>query len=210
MTNPYLERLRGQIQEKQNPSQPSKLSKPSSEGFEGDDRRHFLENHCHDEKSNTATRNLKSATTADPQNLQNPSPPTVPDGGVGCRVTIVELPQAARYRRVFGVLQARCPDHVPERRWQDCIRDGARFLAKFGLEAERLGWSSADLFALPPVPANPHPSFNRMARLDQQGLCWCLLGRRVTSITADMAEIQNPATGSVTRFNRRQVTATGG
>jgi hypothetical protein len=127
-----------------------------------------------------------------------------------CTVTIIELPLAALYRRVFGVLQTRCPDGVPVNRWEQCVRDSARFLAKWGLEAEWLGWSSSDLYKLPPIPADARPSFNRMSRLDQQGLCWVLLGRKVTRLTADMAEISNPATGSVTRFNRRQVTATGG
>jgi hypothetical protein len=128
-------------------------------------------------------------------------PPNLHRGST-CTVQIIELPQAKRYRRVFGVLQTKCPDHVPERRWADCIRDGARFLAKWGLEAERLGWSSSDLFKLPPIPARPHPSFNRMARLDQQGLCWVLLGRRVTALSKTTATIENKATGSRTVFRK--------
>jgi len=49
-----------------------------------------------------------------------------PDG-TGCKVEIVELPQAQRYRRAFGVLQLRPPVHVPEDRWRQCVRDGSRF-----------------------------------------------------------------------------------
>jgi hypothetical protein len=41
-----------------------------------------------------------------------------------------------------------------------------------------------------------------MSRLDNMGLCWVLLGRRVTSITADVAEIQNEATGSRLVFRK--------
>jgi hypothetical protein len=101
-----------------------------------------------------------------------------PDGA-SVEVTIIELPRARRYRRVYGILQTKCPDGVDAFRWDTCLKDASRFLAKWGLAAERLNWSSKDLFGLLLIPAEPHPSFNRMARLDQQGLCWCLLGRRV-------------------------------
>jgi hypothetical protein len=71
-----------------------------------------------------------------------------PDGS-GCTVEIIELPQAARYRRAFAVLQVRCPDHAPPGRWQLAVEDGKRFLVRWGLLAEAMGWTSADL--CPPV-----------------------------------------------------------
>jgi hypothetical protein len=67
-----------------------------------------------------------------------------PDG-VGCRVEIVELPQAPRYRKVFGVLQLLPPAYIPEDRWRQAIADGRRFLAAWGSQAEALNWSSGDL-----------------------------------------------------------------
>ena len=120
--------------------------------------------------------------------------------GAGCTVTIIELPLAQRYKKVFAFLQTRCPNRVPQRRWADCIRDGAPPVLAWKLSGS--DGTSADLFGLPPVPANPHPSFNRMSRLDNMGLCWVLLGRRVTSLTADTATIVNEATGSRTAFRR--------
>src|SRR5262249_1769987 len=43
---------------------------------------------------------------------------TAAPDGAGCRVEIVELPQALRYRKVFGVLQLRPPALVPAERWR--------------------------------------------------------------------------------------------
>lgn len=117
-----------------------------------------------------------------------------PDG-TACKVEIVELPQAARYRKVFGVLQLKPPAHIPEERWRQCVEDGKRFLAKWGEQAEALEWTSADLFGLAPVPERPHPSYNRLSRYDCTGLCWLLQGRDVIALTADGATIRR-ATGS--------------
>jgi hypothetical protein len=41
---------------------------------------------------------------------------------------------------------------------------------EWGDQAEALGWSSADLFGLAPVPDKPHPSFNHLSRYDLTGL----------------------------------------
>src|SRR5262245_32954371 len=119
-----------------------------------------------------------------------------PDGG-GCIVEIIELPQAKRYREVFAFLQAGCPALVPEDRWRLAIQDAIRFFARWSLKAERLGWSSADLLGLAPVPDNPSPSYNRLARYDGMGLCWLLQGKRVTSLSETEATIRNPKTGSI-------------
>ena len=121
-----------------------------------------------------------------------------------CRVTVIELTAAARYRKVYATLQLRPPEHVPQKRSQQCCEDASRFLGKFGLEAERLGWSSADLFGLPPIPPKAAPWFNRMSRLDQQGLIWCLLGRRVVSLNETEVVIENKVTGSTTIFRRHK------
>jgi hypothetical protein len=125
-----------------------------------------------------------------------------------CKVTIIELPAAVRYRKVFAFLQLKPPDLVPIERWQQCIRDAGRFLARWGLEAERLGWSSADLFGLAAVPEKPRPSYSRLSRYDQTGLCWLLEGRAVVALTADTASIRHP-TGSVTVYRKHNKPALG-
>jgi hypothetical protein len=127
-----------------------------------------------------------------------------PPNGAACHVEIVELPQAYRYRKVFGVLQLRPPAYVLEDRWRQCVEDGSRFLAKWGEQAEALGWTSADLFGLHTPPERPHPSYRRLSRYDATGLCWLLQGKAVIALTADTATIRNPRTGTTTywRFNK--------
>jgi hypothetical protein len=151
------------------------------------------------------------AKVAKPAKVETPEPaePSLayraasaePDG-TGCTVEIVELPQAPRYRKVFGVLQLRPPALVDVSRWQQCVEDGKRFLAKWGEQAEALGWDSRDLFGLHRPPERPHPSYSRLSRYDATGLIWLLQGRRVTALTADTAAIENPATGSITTYRR--------
>jgi hypothetical protein len=122
--------------------------------------------------------------------------------GTGCKVEIVELPAAARYRKVFAFLQLRPPALVPVERWKQCVKDGSRFLAVWGEQAESLGWTSADLFALHAPPAKPHPSYSRLSRYDATGLCWLLLGRPVVALTETTASIRNPRTGTVIVFRK--------
>jgi hypothetical protein len=124
-----------------------------------------------------------------------------PDG-TGCKVEIVELPPGQRYRKVFGILQLRPPALAPIERWQQCVEDGSRFLAKWGEQAEALGWTSADLFGLHTPPDKPHPSYNRLSRYDCMGLIWILQGRRVVALTELTAAIENP-TGNITVYRRR-------
>jgi hypothetical protein len=122
--------------------------------------------------------------------------------GSSCRVEIVELPQALRYRKVFAFLQFKPPALVPVERWRQCVQDGSKFLARWGEQAEAMGWSSADLFGLHTPPARPHPSYSRLSRYDCVGLCWLLEGREVIALTADTATIRNPNTGNVTVFRK--------
>jgi hypothetical protein len=124
-----------------------------------------------------------------------------PDGAV-CKVEIVELPQAQRYRRAFGVLQLRPPVHVPENRWRQCVRDGSRFLARWGGQAQALNWSSADLFGLHTPPERPHPSYNRLSRYNCTGLVWVLQDREVIALTGATASIRDPDTGAITTYRR--------
>jgi hypothetical protein len=60
-----------------------------------------------------------------------------PDG-TACRVEIVELPQAQRYRKTFAALQMKPPALVDVARWRQTVSDGKRFLAKWGEQAQAL------------------------------------------------------------------------
>jgi hypothetical protein len=130
-----------------------------------------------------------------------------PDG-TACKVEIIELPQAGRYRKVFGVLQLRPPAYIPEDRWRRAIADGRAFLQQWGETAQRLGWTSADLFGLHAPPAKPHPSYSRLSRYDCTGLCWLLQGRPVVALTEATAAIENP-TGAVTVYRKHNKPALG-
>jgi hypothetical protein len=212
MAGPHLERLRAQKSQKRVASKPSK---PGFEGFEGDQCRRFLENHCLAEGDDVAVKNSKNTITAYPQNLQTLNSPSVPTAepslayratsaepdGTSCKVEIIELPQAQRYRKVFGVLQLKPPALVPVERWQRCVQDGSKFLAIWGEQAEALGWTSADLFGLHTPPDKPHPTHNRLSRYDCTGLCWALEGREVIALTADGAVIRT-STGATLTYHR--------
>ena len=95
-----------------------------------------------------------------------------PDG-TGCAVEIIELPAARRYRKTFAFLQLKPPALVPAARWRQCVRDGSKFLARWGEAAQGLNWSSADLFGLHAPPAKPHPSYSRLSRYDCTGCAGC-------------------------------------
>jgi hypothetical protein len=55
-----------------------------------------------------------------------------------CSVTIIELPQAQRYRKTFASLP---PALAPVERWRQVVEEGSRFLAKWGEQGRstRLG-----------------------------------------------------------------------
>jgi hypothetical protein len=120
-----------------------------------------------------------------------------------------ELPSFGRFGRTFSALEARCPTLVDVVRWQQCVEDGRAFLAKWGTQAEALGWTSADLFGLHTPPEKPHPSYNRLSRYDYSGLCWLLEGRSVTVLTETSALVENPATGTTTLFRKNHRPALG-
>jgi len=108
---------------------------------------------------------------------------------------------AARYKKTFDALQAKCPALVPDDRWRACVRDGGGFLAQWGERAQGMNWSSADLFSLVEVPERPSSRFDRLSRYDRLGLCWLLQGRCVTVLTAETAAIENP-TGSIAVYRK--------
>lgn len=129
--------------------------------------------------------------------------------GLNSSNTFISLLPFGRFGRTFAVLEARCPALVDVARWQQCVEDGRAFLAKWGTQAEALGWTSADLFGLHTPPDKPHPSYNRLSRYDYNGLCWLLQGRAVTVLSETSALIENPATGSTTLFRKNHRPALG-
>jgi hypothetical protein len=99
--------------------------------------------------------------------------------GVGCKLAIAEFPAASgRYRTAFAFLLVKPPAYVPVERWQQAVEDGRSFLHKWGEQAEALGWDSRDLFGLDTPPADPLPSYSRLSRYGNTGLCWLLQGKR--------------------------------
>jgi hypothetical protein len=113
-----------------------------------------------------------------------------------------------RIGRTCKVLEQRCPDHVPIGRWQQAVEDGRRFMARWGKQAEALGWDAKDLFGLASAPAKPHPSYRRLSRYDETGLIWLLCGREVVALTEATAAIESP-TGAPTIYRRHNKPALG-
>jgi hypothetical protein len=113
-----------------------------------------------------------------------------------------------RFCRTLSALEARCPDLVPDAHWQAAVEDGRRFLARWGEQAEALGWTAKDLFGLHTPPEKPHPSYSRLSRYDETGLIWLLQERPVVALTETTAAIQNP-TGAITIYRRHNRPALG-
>jgi hypothetical protein len=128
-----------------------------------------------------------------------PAAPGRPEGGFG---------RFGRFGRTLSALEARCPDLVPAARWQAAVEDGRRFLARWGEQADALGWTARDLFGLHKPPEKPHPSYSRLSRYDKTGLIWLLQGRPVVALTEASAAIQNP-TGAITVYRRHNKPALG-
>src|SRR5215471_21820530 len=168
---------------------PSKPSKPSFEGFEGGQSTPISRNselgRAIEPCQNRMAENAKSPSFDNRQNPQNP------------------------YNRVMGALLERCPAHVEPDRWQQAAADAESFLPQWGEQAEGLGWSSADLFGLHPVPDKPHPSYRRLSRYDCTGLLWLLEGRAVTMLSSESAVILNPKTGNATKYRKERKPAYG-
>jgi hypothetical protein len=106
-----------------------------------------------------------------------------------------------RFGRTLSALEGRCPDLVPVERWQRAVEDSRTFLAKWGEQAEALGWTARDLFGLHTPSETPRPNYSRLSRYDATGLVWLLEGREVVALTEATAAIQNP-TGAVTIYRR--------
>jgi hypothetical protein len=128
---------------------------------------------------------------------------SLPEAGLGAPFGRIN-----RFGRTLSALEARCPDLVPVARWQVAVEDGRHFLARWGDQAEALGWTARDLFGLHRPPASPHPSYSRLSRYDESGLIWLLRGRKVVALAEATAAIQSSA-GAITIYRRHYKPALG-
>jgi hypothetical protein len=113
----------------------------------------------------------------------------------GCAPTAVHSPEYdfgrfGRFGRTFSELERRCPDLIDVADWQAAVEDGRRFLARWGDQADALGWSADDLFGLAPVPEKVTATYRRLSRVELTGLIWLLRGRTVVALTEGSAAIQ--------------------
>jgi hypothetical protein len=144
---------------------------------------------------------LKRAEPYDKNDINDKSP--------SAAALVIPFGRISRFGRTLSALEARCPEHVPVARWQQCVEDGKRFLAKWGEQAEALGCTARDLFGLHKPPDKPHATYNRLSRYDATGLCWLLQGRPVVALTETTATIKNPVTGNVTVYRKHNKPALG-
>jgi hypothetical protein len=149
----------------------------------------------------------------DTNNFASGSPESLNSSAKVAKVAQVAAPEAAvergefraaggRYREAFTHLLVEPPAHISVERSQRAVEDGRSFLAAWGEQADALGWTSRDLFGLDTPPGDPHPSYSRLSRYDNTGLCWLLQGKEVIAMTADTATIRNPSTGAITIYRR--------
>ena len=178
--NPYLAKLRARDRETSHPQEPSKPSKPIMPVVPlGDTTAEKGFGGFEGDGDRCFSRNERGEQT--------------PAGG---------------FCRTFEHLESRCPDLVPNDRWQQAIQDSRRFLAQWGGQAEALGWTARDVFGLAPAPDKPHPSYRRLSRYGETGLVWLLQGRRVLTLTESTAALESP-TGAVTTYRRHNKPALG-
>jgi hypothetical protein len=111
---------------------------------------------------------------------------------------------ASPYAPALAALRGKCPTHVPEDRWRQAITDATAFATEWGGEARTFGWTEAELFGLHPVPEQPAPNYDRLARLDDMGLIWLLRGRPVVALTATEASYRCPSGATLTYRRERR------
>ena len=104
----------------------------------------------------------------------------------------------------FGALERGCPAYIDVADWQQAIEDGHKFLARWGEQAEALGWTTPELFGLDAVPERPAATYRRLSRYDESGLIWLLRGKAVIGLTAGEAVIRvhSGATVSYRKLNK--------
>jgi hypothetical protein len=79
--------------------------------------------------------------------------------------------------------------------WSQFVRDARRFLAEWGAEAARLGWSAEDLFGVHPLAPE--------ARYDVMGIVPLIRGNEVVAISEQRATIRVSGGGLLTYYRYR-------
>ena len=88
------------------------------------------------------------------------------------------------------------PDTFWGDRWGRLIHDGEAFVASWGEQAARLGWTDLDLFGVHPTrPA---------CRFDVMGLVPLIDGGRIVALTDTAATTRRPS-GSIQRYTRKSM-----
>ena len=85
-------------------------------------------------------------------------------------------------RGVAAIFKMDAPLAYPNERWWALRRDAYSFLRTWGAQAYRLGWISADLFAV--------HCRAPWARVDSMGLIPLLHGRKIVALAEDQATIK--------------------
>lgn len=80
------------------------------------------------------------------------------------------------YARAFAALQCEAPEGLSLARHDELMDDAGRLLDAWGEDAERLGWSAADLIGPDPSP---------------EPLAWALQGADVTRLSRDGADLSD-------------------
>jgi hypothetical protein len=106
-------------------------------------------------------------------------------------MAIARMPYAAS----LATAEADCPAGMDAGRWRQAIEDARAFILRWGSDAQRLGWSAAELFGLHPTA----PS----CRYDEMGLIWLINGGEITELSQGQAAIQHPS-GAILKFYRRR------
>ena len=57
----------------------------------------------------------------------------------------------------FGALERECPAYIDVADWQQAIEDGHKFLARWGQQAEALGWTTPSYSAWTPCRSGQRP-----------------------------------------------------
>ena len=92
-----------------------------------------------------------------------------------------------------NLIRAGRPNAIDAVRWHIMLEDAQAFLETWGAQAERLGWTAADLFGLHPTAP--------LARYDCMGLVWLLRERPVVALTESEATIRANS-GATLTFRR--------
>jgi hypothetical protein len=109
-------------------------------------------------RNQTSSTEIKGITALPPVSANMDSQPRKPvePSGATCKVEIVELPQAQRYRKTFGHLQLKPPEYVREDRWEQAVAGSSRLgvlrlKRSVGPARTSLGWPRCPIGRTPAI-----------------------------------------------------------